>query len=100
MTKIEHAIRDNFCSFFEADVTSMFIRFSILTCVRSPCEEFPDGEICLFSVSFAVCAFAAAHPGRASSKPQQFSQPFHKPFRFLMHMANTPRTPTGTREAS
>ena len=34
------AVRESFCSFFEAEVTSMFIRFSMLTCVRSrPCER-------------------------------------------------------------
>ena len=35
MTKIAAATCDNFCSFFETDVTSIFIRSSILCCVRS-----------------------------------------------------------------
>jgi hypothetical protein len=47
MTKIADAIRDNFCSFFETEVTSMFIRFSMLTCVRSrPCEVGSDCWAC------------------------------------------------------
>src|SRR6266852_734905 len=37
MTKIAAATWDIFCSFLETEVTSMFIRVSILTCVRSPC---------------------------------------------------------------
>src|SRR5260370_370404 len=41
---------DNFCSFFETEVTSRFIRFSILTCVRSLGE---DGEV------FCVCVVCA-----------------------------------------
>jgi hypothetical protein len=40
ITKIAAATSDSFCYFFETEVTSMFIRFSILTCVRSL------GEVC------------------------------------------------------
>src|SRR5260370_1286148 len=60
MRKIADAIRDNFCSFFETEVTSMFIRFSILTCVRSP------GEDCGAGCDRELCPHAASHPSRRS----------------------------------
>src|SRR5712692_11868675 len=37
ITKIAAATCDILCSFLETEVTSMLIRVSILTCVRSPC---------------------------------------------------------------
>src|SRR5580704_4076257 len=46
MTKIAAATSDRFCSFFDTDVTSTFIKFSMLSCVRSvslPCGDCPQG---------------------------------------------------------
>jgi hypothetical protein len=36
ITNTAAAVRDNFCPFFDTEVTSMFIRSSRLTVVRSP----------------------------------------------------------------
>src|SRR5260370_15554124 len=61
ITKIAAATSDSFCSFFETEVTSIFIRFSILTCVRSlgeDCEVFCDGRF---------CPQATSHPNRRNT---------------------------------
>jgi hypothetical protein len=53
ITNAAAAVRDSFCSFLDTDVTSMFIKSSRLTVVRSPrtvaagfCEAGGVGEAC------------------------------------------------------
>src|SRR5260370_28964516 len=87
MRKIADAIRDNFCSFFETEVTSMFIRFSILTSVRSP------GEDCRAGSDRELCPHAASHPSRRSKTVAPVTQAHSHLFYCFLRMANTPLFP-------
>src|SRR5258708_21718781 len=89
MRKIADAIRDNFCSFFETEVASMFIRFSILTCVRSP------GEDCGAGCDRELCPHAASHPSRRSKTVAPVIRTRSHLFDCLLRMANTPPLPPG-----
>ena len=46
ITKIAAAVRESFCSFFETEVTLMFIRSSIFIVARSTLEPVPCSDFC------------------------------------------------------
>src|SRR6266849_1058493 len=95
MTKIAAATWDSFCSFFETEVTSMFIKFSMLSCVRSFDESWEvlcDCGFCPHATSRPNRRNTAVHVTRRaapSSRFHRFSDIAHTP-RGHVHVTRQP----------